>query len=127
MRSVTLVMVAMMAIWSGFAQSPEGADIEFVSNVIDLGTLSQDDDPQVLRVAYTNTGDLPLVVTEVQTTCSCTTVQCDRRKVEPGERGSIVITMNPSKAPEGNFYRVLKVHSTAKSGVKHLTLKAIIE
>lgn len=127
MRHIVMMVVALLATTSLYAQQPEGADIEFVSNVIDLGTLSQDDDPQVLRVAYTNTGDLPLVVTEVQTTCSCTTVQCDRRKVEPGERGSIVITMNPSKAPEGNFYRVLKVHSTAKSGVKHLTLKAIIE
>ncbi len=127
MRYVVLVVVALFATSALYAQDVKGAEIEFSSNVIDLGTLSHEDDPQVLRVTYTNTGNLPLVVTEVQTSCSCTKVQCDRRKVMPGERGSIVITMDPSKAPDGNFYRVLKVHSTAKSGVKHLTLKAIIE
>lgn len=127
MRHIVLVVVALLATTTLYAQQPKGADIEFSSNVIDLGTLTQDDEPQVLRVTYTNTGDIPLVVTEVQTSCSCTTVQCDRHKVMPGERGVIVITMNPAKAPIGNFYRVLKVHSTAQSGVKHLTLRALVE
>lgn len=127
MRYFALMLVMLSSVTVLSAQRPEGADIEFASNVIDLGTLSQDDEPQVLRLTYTNTGDLPLVVTEVQTSCSCTTVQCDRKKVMPGERGSIAITMEPSKAPAGTFYRVLKVHSTARSGVKHLTLKAVIE
>lgn len=126
-RHIVLMVVAILATTTLYAQQPKGADIEFASNVIDLGTLTQDDEPQVLRVTYTNTGDLPLVVTEVQTSCSCTTVQCDRKKVMPGERGVIVITMNPAKAPVGNFYRVLKVHSTAQSGVKHLTLRALVE
>jgi hypothetical protein len=53
-------------------------------------------------------------------------VQYDRKKVMPGERGSIVITMDPAKAPEGNFYRVLQVYSSARGGVKHITLKAVI-
>ena len=126
-RYLILSVVAVCAATTLSAQKPEGAEIIFSSNVIDLGTLSQDDDPQVIRLAYTNTGDLPLVVTEVQTSCSCTTVQCDRKKVMPGERGSIVVTMDPSKAPDGSFFRVLKVYSTARSGVKHVTLKANIE
>ena len=127
LRYFIVCVVAVCAATTLSAQKLEGAEIIFSSNVIDLGTLSQDDDPQVIRLAYTNTGDLPLVVTEVQTSCSCTTVQCDRKKVMPGERGSIVVTMDPSKAPDGSFFRVLKVYSTARSGVKHVTLKATIE
>lgn len=110
-----------------WAQSPEGADIEFQTKVVDLGTLSQDDDKQMLRLTYTNTGDVPLVVTEVRTSCSCTTVHHDRGKVLPGERGVLNITMDPAKAPVGSFYRVLQVYSTAKSGVQHITLKAEIQ
>lgn len=109
------------------AESPEGADIEFQTKVVDLGTLSQDDDKQLVRLTYTNTGDVPLVVTEVRTSCSCTTVRYDRGKVLPGERGVLNITMEPAKAPVGSFYRVLQVYSTAKSGVQHITLKAEIE
>ncbi len=109
------------------AQTPKGADIEFQTNVIDLGELSQEDDKQIVRLVYTNTGDVPLVVTEVRTSCSCTTVKHDRGKLLPGERAAIIITMDPAKAPEGSFYRVLKVYSTASTGVKHITLKAEIK
>jgi hypothetical protein len=47
--------------------------------------------------------------------------------VPAGEHGTLYITVDPSKAPEGNFYRVLQVYSTAISGVKNITLKANIE
>lgn len=121
-----LLSILLLPIESG-AQTPKGADIEFQTNVIDLGELSQEDDKQIVRLAYTNTGDVPLVVTEVRTSCSCTTVKHDRGKLLPGERAAIIITMDPAKAPEGSFYRVLKVYSTASSGVKHITLKAEIK
>ena len=123
---LALLVVALLGVSRISAQSPKGADIEFQTNIVDLGELSHEDDKQVVRLAYTNTGDLPLVVTEVRTSCTCTTVQYDRKKVMPGERGSIVITMDPAKAPEGNFYRVLQVYSSARGGVKHITLKAVI-
>ncbi len=109
------------------ADSPKGAVIEFSTKVVDLGTLTRDDDKQIVRLSFTNVGDVPLVVTEVRTTCSCTTVQHDRKKVLPTERGVLNITMDPSKAPVGDFYRVLNVYSTATNGVQHITLKAEIE
>ena len=121
-----LLSILLLPIESG-AQTPKGADIELQTNVIDLGELSQEDDKQIVRLVYTNTGDVPLVVTEVRTSCSCTTVKHDRGKLLPGERAAITITMDPAKAPEGSFYRVLKVYSTASSGVKHITLKAEIK
>ena len=110
-----------------YADEPKGADIELSEKIVDMGVLAQDDDKQLLRLSYRNTGDVPLVVTEVRTTCSCTTVQHDRKKVLPAERGVLTITMDPSKAPEGSFYRVLQVYSTATNGVQHITLKAEIE
>lgn len=125
-RFAFVAAMALLSVSSLRAQSPKGADIEFQTNIVDLGELSHDDDKQVVRLAYTNTGDQPLVVTEVRTSCTCTTVQYDRKRVMPGERGSIVITLDPAKAPEGNLYRVLQVYSSAHSGVKHITLKAVI-
>ena len=110
-----------------WADEPKGAVIEFPTKVVDLGVLSRDDDKQMVRLVFINAGDVPLVVTEVRTTCSCTTVQHDRKKVLPTERGVLTITMDPSKAPEGSFYRVLQVYSTATNGVQHITLKAEIE
>lgn len=122
---IALLMVVLPAALR--AESPTGADIEFQTKVVDLGTLFRDDEVQIVRLSYTNTGDLPLVVTEVTTSCSCTRVSYERRKVLPGERGVLSIAFDPSKAPEGSLYRVLKVYSTAVGGVQHITLKAEIE
>lgn len=127
MRAFLLCIVSLVSSVVAWAEQPKGAEIEFSTKVVDLGVLSRDDDKQMVRLAFTNTGDIPLVVTEVRTSCTCTTVQHDRKKVSPTERGMLTITMDPSKAPEGSFYRVLQVHSTAINGVQHITLKAEIE
>lgn len=109
------------------ASEPKGADIELSTALIDLGTISQDDGKQLLRLNFTNTGDVPLVVTEVRTSCSCMSVDYKREKVMPGERGTINITLNPAKAPKGQYLRVMQIYSTARSGVKRVTVKAQIE
>ena len=113
--------------FTAWGEEPKGAIIEFSTKVVDLGVLTREDDKQIVRLSFTNGGDVPLVVTEVRTTCSCTTIQHDRKKVLPSERGVLTITMDPSKAPVGSFYRVLQVYSTATNGVQHITLKAEIE
>ena len=122
-----LTMVATMLFSPLYAEEPKGADIEFKEKIIDLGLLAQDDDKQELRVSFRNTGDLPLVVTEVRTSCSCTTIKYKRKPVLPGQEGVLNITVDPGKAPKGHFYRVLQVYSTAVSGVQNITLKAEIE
>ncbi len=109
------------------AEEPRGAVIEFRTKVIDLGTLTQEDDRQMVRVPFTNVGDAPLVVLEVRTSCNCTTVQYECRKVMPTEQGVLNVTMDPSKAPMGNFYRVLQVVTNAAQSPANITLKAVIE
>ncbi len=123
-RSIALLLALVLAPMWGVAQEPTN-DIAFSTNVIDLGTLSRKDARQVVEVEYTNVGDKPLVLLEVRTSCSCTHIKYDRRKLMPGEKASMTITMDPSKAPEGSFYRVLQVTSTAP-GVRNITLKAQI-
>ena len=127
MRRGVLCLVAMLLGVGLYAQEPRGADIEFTTNVVELGELSRSDDKSYVRLSFRNTGDVPLVVTEVRTSCSCTTIKHDRKPIAPGEQGVLNITVDPSKAPVGNFYRVLQVYSTAISGVKNITLKAEIK
>lgn len=127
MRRGVLCLVAMLLGVELYAQEPRGADIEFTTNVVELGELSRSDDKSYVRLSFLNTGDVPLVVTEVRTSCSCTTIKYDRKPIAPGEQGVLNITVDPSKAPVGNFYRVLQVYSTAISGVKNITLKAEIK
>lgn len=128
-RGVTYLMTlfALLTLCGAVASEPKGADIELSQTVIDLGTLSQSDDKQHIRLSFLSCGDVPLVITEVRTSCSCTTIKYDRKPLPAGEQGVLNITVDPSKAPEGNFYRVIQVYSTAISGVKNITLKANIK
>lgn len=118
--------VAMLAAVSVFADEPKGAVLALEEKVIDLGELTRRSPKQRVEVEYTNEGDLPLVLLEVRTSCTCTTVRYDRKKLLPGQKATITIEMEPSKAPVGSFYRVLELHSTAKDSPNNLTLKAEI-
>lgn len=124
---ITLFALLLFGATTLHASEPKGADIELSTALIDLGTISQDDGKQLLRLSFTNTGDVPLVVTEVRTSCSCMSVDYKREKVLPQERGTINITLNPAKAPKGQYLRVMQIYSTARSGVKRVTVKAQIE
>lgn len=126
MRRLFAIVLAIFAVAVVQATEPEGAKIALSTQLIDLGELSQKAPKQRVDVEYTNLGDLPLVVLEVRTSCNCTTTRYERKKVMPGEKGIITIEMEPKKAPEGSFYRVLQVLSTAKDGPANIVLKAEI-
>ena len=51
---------------------------------------------EVLRHAYpiTNEGDVPLVFTEAEAGCSCTTVQLPKAPVLPGKTDTVIVTFN---------------------------------
>lgn len=127
LQNIAIVLLAMLSVPMLGAQEPKGADIEFQSSVVDLGVVAQEGGKQMVRLSFTNTGDVPLVVTEVRTSCSCMSVSYERKRVEPSERGVITVTLDPSKAPKGQYYRVMQIFSTATSGVKRITVKAVIE
>ena len=127
LQNIAIVLLAMLSVPMLGAQEPTGADIEFQSSVVDLGVVAQEGGKQMVRLSFTNTGDVPLVVTEVRTSCSCMSVSYERKRVEPSERGVITVTLDPSKAPKGQYYRVMQIFSTATSGVKRITVKAVIE
>lgn len=127
LQNIAIVLLAMLSVPMLGAQEPQGADIEFQSSVVDLGVVAQEGGKQMVRLSFTNTGDVPLVVTEVRTSCSCMSVSYERKRVEPSERGVITVTLDPSKAPRGQYYRVMQIFSTATSGVKRITVKAVIE
>ena len=122
----TMLAAMVLGTMAIHAAEPKGADIELSTAIVDLGEISQEDGKQMVRLTYTNTGDVPLVVTEVRTSCSCMTVDYKREKVLPAERGTLTITLNPAKAPKGQYLRVMQIFSTAKSGVKRVTVKAQI-
>ena len=66
-----LLLVAVLGLSSvSFGQ----AKIEFMAkdNTIDYGTVSKDSDSGMRTFEFKNTGNQPLIITNVQSTCGCT-------------------------------------------------------
>lgn len=87
----------------------EGCEaMTFERTKIDAGTLGEDDAPSTYAFRWRNTGESPLVVTRVQTTCGCAAAAYDKRPVLTNGTGEIKVTYRPKGHP-GSFVRKIYV------------------
>jgi hypothetical protein len=96
----TILLLAFIAFNAyGFAQS--GARIEFLNkdNTIDYGTVSKDSDSGLRTFEFKNTGDAPLIISNVQSTCGCTVPTKPTEPIMPGMIGKIDVKYNMNPGP----------------------------
>ena len=94
-----LFFVAVFLNMSAFAQS--GPKIEFKNNdtTIDYGTVTKESDSGVRSFEFKNTGDAPLIITNVQSTCGCTIPTKPTEPIMPGKTGKIDVKYNMNPGP----------------------------
>ena len=59
----------------------------------DFGNITQGDVVEKV-FTFTNTGNQPLIITNVQTSCGCTTPEWPRNPIMPGGKGEIKVGFN---------------------------------
>lgn len=105
-----LGMVAMLLVSSAsFAQGPQ---IKFKTETIDYGTVTRGKDDGLRTFEFTNTGNEPLVITNVKSSCGCTVPSRPEKPVMPGETGKIDVKYNMSV---GKISKTVTVESNAKN------------
>ena len=77
--------------------------------------------PQTHEFRFTNSGKQPLVITNVQASCGCTTPAWSKDPIPPGAEGFIKATFNA--ASMGGFTKTVTVMANVESGFKQLTIK----
>jgi len=93
-----LSLIALIAFsYTGFSQ----AKIEFLAkdNTIDYGTVTKDSDNGIRSFEFKNTGNAPLIITNVQSTCGCTVPSKPTEPVLPGKTGKIDVKYNMNPGP----------------------------
>lgn len=116
-RIIFSLVVVIMSVVSMLAG--EGAAIVFETKSHDFGTVKEADGEVSCEFDFQNTGDEPLVILDVRTSCGCTTPDYPRDPIAPGKMGKIKVTYNPNGRP-GEFERTVKIFTNAK---KRITLK----
>jgi len=77
--------------------------------------------PATHEFKFTNTGKTPLVITNVQASCGCTTPDWTKEPVMPGGQGFIKATY--SAASSGAFNKTVTVTANIETGFVQLTIK----
>ena len=96
------------------------AKIEFETTVIDYGTIEKGADG-VRVFKFKNTGNAPLVVTSVKSSCGCTVPKKPEAPVLPGETGEIEVKYDTKRV--NPIRKTITVTSNAETPTVALKIK----
>lgn len=106
------------------AAAEEFAVMTFTETAHDFGTI---DEGEVVEhtFAFTNTGDVPLVITNAKGSCGCTVPDWPRESIAPGDSGEIKVRFN-SRGRKNNQNKSVTITANTKNGTERLTIHANI-
>jgi hypothetical protein len=95
-----LLLFAFVAV-NAVSSAQSGAKIEFLNkdNTIDYGTVTKETDSGIRIFEFKNTGDAPLIIMNVQSTCGCTVPTKPTEPILPGKMGKIEVKYNMNPGP----------------------------
>ena len=106
---------------SATSTSNKQAAIKFDKEEHDFGTLLQGE-VVTYSFHFTNTGNVPLIISDVGSSCGCTVGDYPREPIAPGKTGDIKVTYN-SSGHHGFQSRVLTVMSNTNPAKTVLRIK----
>ncbi len=115
---ITILFIAVMSL--GISAQEKVAKIEFKTDVIDYGTIEKGSDG-VRIFEFTNTGDAPLVISNVKSTCGCTVPAWPKKPVMPGETGEIKVKYDTKRV--NPIRKTITVYSNAETPTVALKIK----
>lgn len=83
----------------------------------------EEDKVQTAVFNYTNTGNEPLVIQQVMTSCGCTVPSYTKTPVKPGEKGQIKISYNGRGKSAGYFKKMITVRTNASNGIVRIHIE----
>lgn len=104
------------------------AKIEFKDkdNTIDYGTVTKDSDSGLRSFEFKNTGNAPLIITNVISTCGCTVPSKPTEPIMPGKTGKIEVKYNMSPGPIRKTITVESNASNYEDGKISLKIKGTV-
>lgn len=97
-----------------------GPQIEFAEQVHDYGKVKKGGDGNC-EFVFTNTGNEPLILSNVKASCGCTVPTWTKEPIMPGKTGTIKVRYNTNTSPQ-SFTKTITVSSNSINAPR-LTLK----
>jgi hypothetical protein len=98
--------------------------MKFETREIDFGTHNEG---EILDTVFkfTNTGEMPLIITNVKTSCGCTTPYWPKKPIAPGEKEQIKVRFNTAHKP-GKQSKTITIHANTKNLTETVVIKAYV-
>lgn len=106
-----------------YAQDKKVAKIEFKTEIIDYGTIEKGADG-VRVFEFTNTGNAPLIISNVKSTCGCTVPKKPKEPIMPGETGEIEVKYDTNRV--NPIRKTITVISNAERPTVALKIKGLV-
>ncbi|MDG4714660.1 MULTISPECIES: DUF1573 domain-containing protein [Winogradskyella] len=119
---IAILFVGLISLGS-FAQEKKVAKIEFKTTVIDYGTIEKGSNG-VRTFEFTNTGNAPLVISNVKSTCGCTVPKKPKDPIMPGETGEIEVKYDTKRV--NPIRKTITVFSNAETPTVALKIKGLV-
>ncbi len=115
-----LLVAAFTANSQTASPKPDGPEITFTNLEHDYGTVTQGGDGACV-FNFKNTGNEPLILSDVRKSCGCTTPTWSQEPVLPNQNGAINIGYNTNNI--GTFNKTITVISNATNATVTLVIK----
>lgn len=99
------------------------AKIEFESDTIDYGTIEKGSNG-VRVFKFTNTGDAPLIISKVSSSCGCTIPKKPKDPILPGKTGEIEVKYDTKRV--NPIRKTITVISNAETPTVALKIKGLV-
>jgi hypothetical protein len=119
-KFVLIVFVGLI----GFATQAQTAEITFEEDTIDYGEIEKGSDG-VRTFKFTNTGDAPLVIEDIKSTCGCTIPKKPSGPIAPGASDVIEVKYDTNRV--GPIRRSISVFSNAQEPIVTLKIKGTVK
>lgn len=121
-RLITILFIGLIS-FSVNAQDKKVAKIEFKTETIDYGTIEKGADG-VRVFEFTNTGNAPLIISKVSSTCGCTIPKKPKEPILPGKTGEIEVKYDTKRVMP--IRKTITVISNAETPTVALKIKGLV-
>ncbi|GAA4277645.1 DUF1573 domain-containing protein [Aquimarina mytili] len=121
MKNVMLILfIGFLGVTINAQDKPQ---IKFESEVIDYGEIAKGSDG-VRQFKFTNTGNAPLVISRVYSSCGCTIPKKPEKPIAPGDAGVIEVKYDTKRV--GPIRKTITVYSNAVEATKAIKIKGTV-
>ena len=108
----TLLLAFTLSLALNVQAQTTGPAIEFTSQVVDYGEIERGSDG--IRIfEFVNSGNQPLIISKVYSSCGCTIPKKPEAPIAPGEKGEIQVKYDTNRV--GPIRKTITVNSNAAS------------